>query len=178
MVAGQDEYRPTFEYMRAITDAHLTAIGRVASNWSQIEQTLAMALWRLTGLDNKTGTCLTAQIPNLARMLDALIALARLKGTEDNAIRKLGKFAERTFGLQEERNRVVHDVWTFDPGLISRWPHTAKRAVSDQHVEVTTAEVEQLAIRIQQHGDSLRRLLRDLYRDLGLIRDLRPRSSP
>lgn len=177
MTKSQNEYRPQFEYMRAFTDTHLAAIGRVASNWSRFEQTLAMALWRLAGLDNRTGTCLTAQIPNSARMLDALIALARLRQTSDAAVKKLNKFTERTLGLQEQRNRIVHDMWTFDPGLISRWPLQAKRAVTDQHVEVTTAEVEEAAAAIAQQEMALIRLLGDLYRELGLLRDTPQQSS-
>ena len=45
MAKGESEYRPQFAYMQAFTDTHLAAIGRVASNWSRVEQTLAMALW-------------------------------------------------------------------------------------------------------------------------------------
>src|SRR4051795_2696366 len=98
------DYGPQFEYMREFTEAHLLAIGKVATRWSHLEQTLAMGLWRVAGLDNKTGTCLTAQIPNSARMLDALLALSHVKGASERLLRTIKKFAEKTLGLQEQRN--------------------------------------------------------------------------
>jgi hypothetical protein len=156
------DYTPQFQYMRPFTEAHLLAIGRVASNWSQLEQTLAQALWRLAGVDNKTGTCLTAQIPNSARMLDALLALAKLRAASKKALKNIEKFVRKTYGIQEQRNRVVHDVWTFDPGLINRWPLTARKIVSDEPVQVTTDEVEGLANTIDHHDTELRRILREL----------------
>jgi hypothetical protein len=172
------DYTPQFDYMRAFTEAHLLAIGKVASNWSRLEQTLAMALWRLAGVDNKTGTCLTAQIPNSARMLDALLALANLRGASDTWLNNITKFAGKTLGLQEQRNRVVHDVWTFDPGLINRWPLTARKVVSDEPVQVTTDEVERLADTIDRHETVLTRLLGDLYRELDGLHDKPQQSSP
>jgi hypothetical protein len=164
--------------MRAFTEAHLLAMGRVASRWSRLEQTLAMALWRLAGVDNKTGTCLTAQIPNSARMLDALLALANLRGAGEKPLKDIKKFAEKTLGLQEQRNRVVHDVWTFDPGLIKRWPLSARKVVSDEPVQVTTDEVERFADTIDRHETNLMRLLGDLYRELGVLHDRPQQPSP
>jgi hypothetical protein len=165
VVSSQElpDYTPQFEYMRVFTEAHLLAIGKVASGWSRLEQTLAIALWRLAGLDNKTGTCLTAQIPNSARMLDALLALATLRGASKKTLKGIQKFAQKSYGLQEQRNRVAHDVWTFDPGLISRRPLTARKVVSDEPVQVTTEEVEGLANTIDHHDLELRRILRELY---------------
>ena len=160
-----------FEFMRAFTEAHLLAIGKVAAGWSQLEQTLAFALWRLAGVDNKTGTCLTAQIPNSARMLDALLALANLRGASEASLQTLKRFADKTYGLQEQRNRVVHDAWTFDPGLIHRWPLTARKVVSDGPVQVTTEEIEELVERIDGHETTLMRILADLYCELGAQQD-------
>jgi hypothetical protein len=176
-MAKARDYGPQFEYMRAFTDAHLTAIGRVALNWANVELRLARALWALAGLDRKFGTCLTAQIPNSARMLDALSALANLRGASNAALRKINKFAERTFGLQEQKNRAVHDTWTFDPGSTLRWPHTARRKVSVDPVPVTTNELEVLAQTIHEHGVALGKLLGDLYREIGILPDTPPQTS-
>jgi hypothetical protein len=161
------DYRPQFEYMREFTEVHLLAIGKVATRWSHLEQTLAMGLWRVAGLDNKTGMCLTGQIPNSARMLDALLALSHLRGASATLLRNTKRFAEKTLGLQEQRNRVVHDVWTFGPGLISRWPLTARKVVADEPVQVTTDEVERFADTIDRHERALIRLLHSLYCELG-----------
>jgi hypothetical protein len=161
------DYTPQFEYMREFTEVHLLAIGRVATRWSHLEQTLAMGLWRVAGVDNKTGICFTAQIPNSARMFDALLALCHLRGASEPLLKKIKKVAEKTLGLQEQRNRVLHDVWTFDPGLISRWPLTARRVVSDESVQVTTEEVERFADAIDRHERTLIRLLHYVYSELG-----------
>jgi hypothetical protein len=149
------------------TDAHLLVIGKVATGWSRIEHDLAVTIWRLAGLTNEVGACLTAQIPNSARLLDALISLARLKGIDESMISKMIKFAERTYPLQERRNRVVHDVWTFDPPFVSsRWSVQAKRKLSLEPVEVPTAELEELVAAILNHGTALGNITRSIYAHL------------
>jgi hypothetical protein len=100
-------------------------------------------------------------------MLDALLALAHLKGASETTQKKLKQFAAKTLGLQDQRNRVVHDVWTFDPGLISRWPLSARKIVADEPVQVTTEELERLASAIERHETVLIRLLHSLYGELG-----------
>jgi hypothetical protein len=89
------DYTPQLKYMREFTEAHLRAIGKVATRWSHLEQTLAMGLWRVAGVDNKTGTCFTAQIPNSARLLDALLALSHLRGPSQPLLKKIKNLPER-----------------------------------------------------------------------------------
>ena len=69
-------------------ETHYAAVGKVASNWAAFEHRIQWAIWNIAELDNLTGACITAQIGNSGRMIDAVIALLRLKGVTDRT-RKL-----------------------------------------------------------------------------------------
>jgi hypothetical protein len=124
-------------------DAHYASLGKVASAWSEFEHVIQWAIWSLAGLDNLTGACITIQIGTSSRMMDAIIALLRLRGAPENAITPLQKFATEVADMQRKRNRIVHDPWSFR--LPSAQPYrmemTAQKKLVSDLIPHSTTEV-------------------------------------
>ncbi len=104
-----------------IPDAYYIAIGKVASNWAAFEALVNSLLWQLAKVHDDRGACLTAQIANVARSLDALASLVRLEGGSETVLKEINRFAEKTGKLSRRRNRIIHDPWTMSPNLVE--PH-------------------------------------------------------
>lgn len=132
-----------------LTAAHYAAIGRVASEWASFEAAIDTASLNMADIDVKVSVCFTAQIQGSARKLDTYIALARLKGAT-KTVEELNVFAKDTQGLQEQRNRIVHDPWV---GLTK--PHrleaTARKLLRLMFISVPTEEVLEIARKIILH---------------------------
>ena len=94
-------------------EAHYAAIGKIAAAWAHFEHVIQWAIWGLAGMDSLKGPCVTTQIGNSARMIDAVIALLRENKAEEEYIKPLLKFAEEVGHLQRKRNRIIHDPWAF-----------------------------------------------------------------
>ena len=92
---------------------HYAAVGRVASKWAQLEHQMQELIWGLAGLDDMTGTCITSQIGNSGRLMDALLALLEQKGASKDELKPLHKLNEAIGDKQRMRNRIVHDPWYF-----------------------------------------------------------------
>jgi hypothetical protein len=129
------------------TETHYAAVGKLASNWAEFEHRIQWAIWNIAGLDNLTGACITAQIGNSGRLIDAMIALLRLKGATESSITSLNKFAARVGDKQRQRNRIVHDPWSFKipNGEAVRGELSASREVISTFVPHSTKEVEDFA---------------------------------
>jgi hypothetical protein len=95
------------------TVPHYAAVGRVASKWAQLEHQMQELIWGLAGLDDMTGTCITSQIGNSGRLMDALLALLEQKGASKDELKPLHKLNEAIGDKQRMRNRIVHDPWYF-----------------------------------------------------------------
>jgi len=93
------------------------AIGYVVAGWARLEHDIDEIIWSLAEIEDKNvGACLTAQFSTVHARLNALIALARLKGHSEFQIAKLNKFRDHITGLVERRNRIAHDPW------LTLWP--------------------------------------------------------
>jgi hypothetical protein len=95
------------------TMPHYAAVGRVASKWAQLEHQMQELIWGLAGLDETTGTCITSQIANSGRLMDALLALLEQKGASKDELKPLHKLNKAIGDKQRMRNRIVHDPWYF-----------------------------------------------------------------
>jgi hypothetical protein len=127
-----------FDYQRFLSEmkskeaAHFSAIGFVASEWAALEVRIDQATLQLSRISVQVGFCLTAQIAGIARKLDAYTAIARHR-VGDGFLSELRKFKNDATGLAEQRNRVVHDPWTFQLGSTKRLEITARGKLR-QHV--------------------------------------------
>jgi hypothetical protein len=105
------------------------AVGRVASNWAFFEHMLDELLWWLCDLDAQRGACLTSQMGSSYNRLLAIEALIRLRGASAGQQATLQKIASKWHGLNERRNRVVHDplVWNENDNKIAAYRISTKK---------------------------------------------------
>ena len=107
-------------------------IGRVTSEWSQLEHPLDSIIWALLGMETSLTACVTGQLMGAAPRFNAIIALATRKKINENAIAEIRTVMQRTFDVQEERNRLVHDPWLFDADSqqTAQWPKCTQKDVA------------------------------------------------
>jgi hypothetical protein len=92
---------------------HYAAVGQVAATWAKLEHQIQVLIWRLAGLDDLTGTCITAQIGNSGRLLDAVLALLEQRGASKDNLKPLRSLCGDIADKQRKRNRIIHDPWYF-----------------------------------------------------------------
>src|SRR5689334_261275 len=101
--------RPSDDYFIPLD--HLAVIGRIANAWATFEFTIDRTTWRLADLPDMYGACLTAQMSSAHIKMRGLLALMELRGLSAKTLAAWKKFHSETIsGLQERRNRTVHDV--------------------------------------------------------------------
>jgi hypothetical protein len=83
------------------TMLHYAAVGRVASKWAQLEHHIQELIWGLAGLDEMTGTCITSQIGQSGRLMDAVLALLEQKGASKDDLKPFGKFCQASATSRE-----------------------------------------------------------------------------
>src|SRR5208282_77336 len=76
-----------------------------------LEHQIQVLIWRLAGLDHLTGTCITAQIGNSGRLLDAVLALLEQRGSSKDDLKPLRSLCAVVGAKQRKRNRIIHDPW-------------------------------------------------------------------
>ena|SRR5690349_3168142 len=86
-------------------------VGRIAAQWSKLEYFVNDSIWALAETYAAYGQCMTSQIGDIGRRLDALIALMELRKFDEALIKKVRIFQQDSHGLAQSRNRVVHDPW-------------------------------------------------------------------
>jgi hypothetical protein len=85
-------------------------IGAVASLWSLVERSIDYQCWRLAGVEDDPGACLTSQIQSARAKLIALEALVRLRGGTESLVRKIRRFRDaKCQPAADKRNRLVHN---------------------------------------------------------------------
>jgi hypothetical protein len=92
-------------------------IGQVASEWALFEHTLDRSIWSLLGVHNDLGACLTAQIIGATPRFNAIIALAKRKKVKNKIVEQIIDLQNRSYEIQEQRNRIIHDPWFMALGL-------------------------------------------------------------
>jgi hypothetical protein len=147
-MADDELYRQDSE----AAEKHYAAIGRVAAAWAEFEYITDVLSVRLARAPENEGACLTAQIAGSARKLDAYISLARERGASKKTIKDLCDFAKDTTGLQEQRNRIVHDQWMVYPsGFARRLEITARKKLIAEFIPHQTETVTQFMAKIREH---------------------------
>jgi hypothetical protein len=121
------------------------AIGRVATEWALLEFLIDEAIWRLAGLSQETGACITSHLQSANRRMQALIALVRLRGGLPSHITSLNKTSSRMDELARMRNRFIHDTWSHreETGAHYRLNITAERMLDLAYKPVTQEELAQ-----------------------------------
>ena len=161
------EIRPLFA---TIPTSHYAAIGKVVANWAAFEHLAESALWVLAQVNDEPGACLTAQIPNMARRFDALLALLRLHGASEDIIKDTNIFVEATHALTVKRNRVAHDAWHWDfrTQRALRLEISAQKRLIYGFTAMPEDEVDEIVEEIAVHIDSFAALMRRVFSSLSL----------
>lgn len=103
--------RPKAEVRKALSDAHLKAIGMVAANWSALEFTLMFLVAQESGTTtNKTFTLIAGNgINSWLQVLERLLENDG-KGWKWQTLKTAG-LLKSLQDLQTHRNNIVHAVW-------------------------------------------------------------------
>jgi|SRR5208337_618732 len=144
-------------------DAHYAIVGKIISNWAVLELAMDGLIWKISNVDMQEGACITAQIPNSARRLDAIISLVGLNGGSKPLVKQFKKFAEKLRTAQIKRNRITHDPWDADvhSGHFRRF-------------EVSAANTLQFGYKVIEYDDLVKfaEEIKSLMRDLKQLSDL------
>jgi hypothetical protein len=170
-----------------VTIAHerlYATVGKIASNWAAFEAILHNSLWVLAKVEDEAGACLTAQIPNVSRALDAFAALVRLRGGSDALITRIRIFTEKTHGLSSRRNRAIHSPWNRDweTGKASRLVITAQKKLVFGPEEVDLAHMSKLVDDTHDHVQTFEKIIAEVSEQLsasaGISFRSRSKDSP
>ncbi|WP_372785807.1 hypothetical protein [Phenylobacterium sp.] len=132
---------------------HLAAIGRIANAWAYLEFAIDNTTWQLAGVPDMVGACMTAQMFSIQPKMRALISLAELRGISAATLSRLRKFnGDRIGGLQEARNRSVHDtrVMHTRTGKVTRLQVTAHGPLVFGFQFEPIAELHKIRKRVEQ----------------------------
>ena len=155
---------PPDDFLAEASSEHLITIGRIASSWSAFELMLDEAIWAFTGLNREVGACVTSQIPNVSRRLEAVLSLLKLKEAPDLILGPLRKFVQRTNELQIKRNGVVHAIWSSGPSTRKTYRmHVTARAGLKFQFEIS--ELKNLKALLSQIKDHTRKMAIFLQHD-------------
>jgi hypothetical protein len=144
-------------------------VGKISSNWAAFEAIQNSALWVLARVDDDAGACLTSQIPNISRALDAFATLVCLRGGDDTLMMRINKFIEKTHNLSARRNRAIHAPWhwNFETGKASRLVITAQKKLVFGPEEVETAEMSKLVDETHDHVEAFEKIIEEISEKLG-----------
>lgn len=147
---------------------HYRALGRVAVEWTRFEDYLGDMVQMLAGVDDEFGQCLTAQIGTADRMLDAFLSLSELRRPGISRDPSFRKRLEHIRSVADRQRHAIHDLWTFDPGVTSRWPKASGGATPRGPVPTPTSDIEALALEIEGLSDEFLDFRREFLMSLGL----------
>ncbi len=157
---------------KALTDAHLLAIGRVAANWSYLEMQLRFEITTLAGLTSDVGFAMLAPLgfPQWLELVDFFLVRSPALFAREGEWKKLRKEIN---DLRVERNDVVHAFWrvpqptglidsvmTGSPRRVAKGVNVSKGILKEmKKLERTPAEIRDLAKRIRRAYLDLAKLL-------------------
>jgi hypothetical protein len=120
------------------------AIAYAISAWARFEYEIDEFIWALARLEPEQGACLTAQLQTVAARFNALLSLARVEQVKPRHIRRLNTIRERSNGLAEKRNRLVHDPWFYGYQTKEnyRLEKTARAKLIHRYEHVTEEEIK------------------------------------
>jgi hypothetical protein len=123
-----------------------TLIGRVLSDWSLLEHTLDRIIWELA--DDPTGACLTANLTGSSPRLSKIEALRKCGKLTDDILDPVAGLRESLCGVQELRNRILHDPWYFEESTQEIRQYKTRRGQGFHKVNVT--HLKETLVKIDQ----------------------------
>ena len=87
-----------------------STIGRVAAEAAQLEHTLDLIIWELSGVNPALGSCITGQLLGPAARFNAIKALAACRSLPTDMLKRIETLSNKTNDVHHRRNRFVHDA--------------------------------------------------------------------
>jgi hypothetical protein len=132
------------------TLSHLAYVGLAVNSWADLEFEIDFTIWDLMDCPQALSACLTAQLVSPIPKLKVLSSLVRLYEFGDDLEERLDKFSGSVGGLNELRNRIVHDKRIIDPKSqrVRRINVTAKRQLEFMEQPESVHDLAQFAQRV------------------------------
>lgn len=134
---------------------YFEVIGRISVEWGSFEAALDRLIWVLSGTTRQTCAAITSQINGPVPRLRAILSLLELKGVFPDLLSDMNQFMQRTHGIADERNRVLHDPWLFEHRdqtvEQARSARIGKKFVHD-YKPVTIEGLNEIGRRINEHA--------------------------
>ena len=142
---------PSPETLRDL-NTHFAATGQVASSWAALEYMIDQAIWKLAGIEEKSGACLTAQFSSIHSRMRALIALIELRGGNKGLIKEANIFSRDATPVALNRNRIVHSplILNTDMSEVQRINIHADKSLL---FEVKNSDIEHAKKTVNATGD-------------------------
>jgi hypothetical protein len=127
---------------------HLHAIGLITINFAMLESTIASGVWFLSGLDQKKGQIITAELS--FKGLVALFSSFYRQATNDSKkLEELEGLIKKVMRAEEKRNVISHSLWAVGNSdeTISRIKTTAKISKGLKHTfeQITVQSLTEIA---------------------------------
>lgn len=167
---------PHLEAKAALDKGHYAALGKIASAWASFELAIDRQIWKLAGVTNSIGACVTGQLIGHAKRLDALTCLVRLHGGSDKLIASISSFGQSSYNVAEERNRAMHDPWfvNHETGNIARLQISAKKELKFGLEMQSADELLTIVAKIEDRVSRFSEIGRAIEAELGPF----PRTPP
>lgn len=149
-------------------------IGRVATEWANLEHSLDIVIWSLLGGSKRAAACVTSQLMGATPRFRSVIALVKMSLLDDEMKKELIQHFERllnkTYGVADKRNRIIHDPWfTFDGTQdAAQWAAISHKSKEDSYFKEWSRD------QIEQTIDQIVGLTKEIRRVSAQFRDAAP----
>ena len=131
---------------------------------------MASAIWRIGEIPDAIGASITSQIYTFDGLVKALQSILRVRGFHRDA-KKLGDLSNKAKGLQDVRNRLVHDGVHFHDGAMHRLEITANRRLKFGYRKVDLEKLQATAESITKVHDDLDEAIKEALESIPRLSD-------
>jgi hypothetical protein len=119
-------------------------IGRNAAKMSRFEHEQDKIIWRLAGVSDEIGSCLTSAVIGYGNRFHIIVGLMKTLGVKDGLIERMEKLGFVVSDAAEERNRYIHDAWFEESSSKTLHQH---RAVSRKEIKKKKGQKMEVGLR-------------------------------
>lgn len=89
-------------------------VGRIAAKLANLEHDLDKLIWKVSGVSEDVGACITGPLLGYSSKFLVLIALLKQLNFKEGIIKRAMQLNQDADTQAEERNRCIHDVWLLE----------------------------------------------------------------
>jgi hypothetical protein len=179
--------RQTAQVLNALPPEYYTGLGAVAFRYSGLEHYMMQPIYLVVGIDRQLGRSVIRE-PRLHERLDILCDALFIRNISLSFDFK--RFRNDLVSISEDRNRLVHGVWTENPetaqymvGLTGgSWTpqgDRVKRKIRPEAYPIHAGHFNDILLRIEEAESKIQLILLKLSVVLGTSPEtLRPKDAP